>query len=89
MFVNDSFRDYIYVHFLPLTNSWVWQIPITDEITSVGVVTQKKHFASSKKELDAFFWEQRRQSRGAERGRSEKADPASPVQGGEATTATR
>ena len=56
VFVNDSFRDYIYVHFLPLTNSWVWQIPITDEITSVGVVTQKKHFASSKKELDAFFW---------------------------------
>ncbi|MEO8198912.1 MAG: tryptophan 7-halogenase, partial [Gemmatimonadota bacterium] len=21
--------DYIYVHFLPITNSWVWQIPIT------------------------------------------------------------
>jgi FADH2 O2-dependent halogenase len=49
--------DYIYVHFLPITNSWVWQIPITDTITSVGVVTQKKHFAKAKAGRDAFFWE--------------------------------
>jgi len=49
--------DYIYVHFLPLTNSWVWQIPITDTITSVGVVTQKKNFAKSKESREQFFWE--------------------------------
>src|SRR6185312_16387004 len=48
--------DYIYVHFLPITNSWVWQIPITSDITSVGVVTQKKHFAAAKNELEGFFW---------------------------------
>jgi FADH2 O2-dependent halogenase len=48
--------DYIYVHFLPITNSWVWQIPITGDITSVGVVTQKKHFAAAKSELEGFFW---------------------------------
>ncbi len=49
--------DYIYVHFLPITNSWVWQIPITDTITSVGVVTQKKHFAKDKQSREDFFWE--------------------------------
>lgn len=48
--------DYIYVHFLPISNSWVWQIPITDTITSVGVVTQKKHFAKAKSEREQFFW---------------------------------
>ena len=48
--------DYIYVHFLPISNSWVWQIPITDTITSVGVVTQKKHFAKAKSEREEFFW---------------------------------
>jgi FADH2 O2-dependent halogenase len=56
VFVDEKFGDYIYVHFLPITNSWVWQIPITSDITSIGVVTQKKHFAASKKELDDFFW---------------------------------
>jgi flavin-dependent dehydrogenase len=53
---NPRYMDYIYVHFLPLSNSWVWQIPITDTITSIGVVTQKKNFAASKTELEPFFW---------------------------------
>ena len=48
--------DYIYVHFLPITNSWVWQIPITETITSVGVVTQKRHFAKAKEAREEFFW---------------------------------
>jgi len=42
---------------LPITNSWVWQIPITDTITSIGVVTQKKNFAKSKESREEFFWE--------------------------------
>ena len=50
------YGDYIYVHFLPITNSWVWQIPITETITSVGVVTQKKNFVTAKSELEGFFW---------------------------------
>lgn len=48
--------DYIYIHFLPISNSWIWQIPITDEITSIGVVTQKKNFAGSKQDREKFFW---------------------------------
>lgn len=50
-------RDYIFVHFLPLTNSWIWQIPITGTITSVGVVTQKKHFAGARASREQFFWD--------------------------------
>lgn len=53
----EEYGDYIYVHFLPISNSWVWQIPITDQITSIGVVSQKKHFAKSKNELAKFFWD--------------------------------
>lgn len=49
--------DYIFIHFLPITDTWVWQIPITDTITSVGVVTQKKHFMAAKGDREQFFWD--------------------------------
>jgi 1H-pyrrole-2-carbonyl-[peptidyl-carrier protein] chlorinase len=52
-----SLDNYIFVHFLPLTNSWIWQIPITDRITSVGVVTQKRHVAQAKASRQQFFWD--------------------------------
>jgi 1H-pyrrole-2-carbonyl-[peptidyl-carrier protein] chlorinase len=48
--------DFIFIHFLPMHNTWVWQIPITDAITSFGVVTQKKNFAKSRKSREDFFW---------------------------------
>jgi FADH2 O2-dependent halogenase len=54
---NDKTQvDYIFIHFLPITNSWVWQIPITETITSIGVVTQKRNFAKSRKDREEFFW---------------------------------
>ena len=49
--------DYIFIHFLPVTNTWVWQIPITDSITSFGVVTQKMNFKAASASMDEFFWE--------------------------------
>ncbi|GGS05727.1 hydroxylase [Streptomyces humidus] len=49
--------DYIHVHFLPQENTWVWQIPITDTITSVGVVTQKARFKAAKDDLESYFWD--------------------------------
>jgi len=49
--------DFIFIHFLPLTDAWVWQIPITETVTSVGVVTQKQHFAAARQEWDGFFWD--------------------------------
>ena len=50
---------YIHIHFLPVTNTWVWQIPISDSpsVTSIGVVTQKKNFLGSKASREAFFWD--------------------------------
>ncbi len=51
-----AMRDYIFVHFLPMTNTWLWQIPITDTITSIGVVTQKRNFARSRATRERFFW---------------------------------
>jgi flavin-dependent dehydrogenase len=53
----DALRDYIFVHFLPVTNTWLWQIPITDAITSIGVVTQKKNFAARRESRERFFWD--------------------------------
>jgi 1H-pyrrole-2-carbonyl-[peptidyl-carrier protein] chlorinase len=49
--------DFIFIHFLPVTDTWVWQIPITDTVTSVGVVTQKKHFAAAQQNWEGFFWD--------------------------------
>lgn len=49
-------EDYIYIHFLPVTNTWVWQIPISQTVTSIGVVTQKRNFAKSKESREQFFW---------------------------------
>lgn len=53
----ELFGEYIFVHFLPVSNSWIWQIPITDRITSIGVVTQKKHFQKTRQSREQFFWE--------------------------------
>jgi len=52
----EAHKDFIFIHFLPISNTWIWQIPITDSITSIGVVTQKKNFAKSKQEREQFFW---------------------------------
>jgi len=52
----ERYGDYIYIHFLPVTNTWVWQIPITETITSIGVVSQKKNFVKSLSELEDYFW---------------------------------
>ncbi len=53
----DAQLDFIFIHFLPISNTWIWQIPITDSVTSIGVVTQKKNFAKSRQDREQFFWE--------------------------------
>jgi FADH2 O2-dependent halogenase len=54
---NKDQADYIFIHFLPVVDTWVWQIPITDTITSIGVVTQKKRLAAAKADRETFFWD--------------------------------
>jgi len=49
--------DYIHVHFLPIERGWVWQIPIYEGITSVGVVVEKEVFQRSGKDHGGFFEE--------------------------------
>ncbi|MCC2314659.1 NAD(P)/FAD-dependent oxidoreductase [Cellulomonas xiejunii] len=53
---DEGKADYIYIHFLPVTDTWVWQIPITETITSVGVVTQKESFQAFDGTREEFFW---------------------------------
>jgi FADH2 O2-dependent halogenase len=47
--------DFIHIYFLPVERGWVWQIPITEEITSVGVVAERDVFRESKLDLEAYF----------------------------------
>lgn len=54
---DPSQADNIFIHFLPIKDTWVWQIPITDRITSIGVVTQKKRFRTAGGDRDRFFWD--------------------------------
>jgi flavin-dependent dehydrogenase len=54
---NKAMAEHIYVHFLPIKDTWVWQIPITDTITSIGVVTQKKQFTAAGTDRESFFWD--------------------------------
>jgi len=57
MAYKPDMNNYIFIHFLPLTNTWVWQIPISEEVTSIGVVTQKKNFSPSREQREEFFWQ--------------------------------
>jgi ABC-type nitrate/sulfonate/bicarbonate transport system ATPase subunit/flavin-dependent dehydrogenase len=47
--------DFTHIHVLPIQRGWIWQIPIDDEITSVGVVTDGEHHVKSGEEVDQFF----------------------------------
>jgi FADH2 O2-dependent halogenase len=53
----EETRDYIHIYFLPIERGWVWQIPITRDITSIGVVVERKDFAKAKGDLKSFFYE--------------------------------
>ncbi|RKN43907.1 NAD(P)/FAD-dependent oxidoreductase [Streptomyces hoynatensis] len=55
--VDKAQADYIFIHFLPVSDTWVWQIPITDTVTSIGVVSQKKRFKEYGGDREKFFWE--------------------------------
>jgi FADH2 O2-dependent halogenase len=47
--------DFIHIYFLPINRGWVWQIPITDEITSIGVVTEKSEFKKAHGNVEEWF----------------------------------
>ena len=52
---DEETGEFIHIYFLPIEKGWVWQIPITDDVTSIGVVTEKKDFLKSGMEHEEFF----------------------------------
>lgn len=49
-------EDFIHIYFLPVERGWVWQIPISDTVTSVGVVTEKENFKEAKLGVEEYFF---------------------------------
>lgn len=47
--------DYIHIHVLPDPRTWVWLIPISKTITSVGIVTDSQGFVKGKEAPQEFF----------------------------------
>lgn len=48
-------QDNIHIHFLPTRRGWCWQIPISPEVTSVGVVTEREDFKRDGRDPGAYF----------------------------------
>jgi FADH2 O2-dependent halogenase len=51
----DKTADHIHIYFLPTERGWVWQIPITNTVTSMGVVAEKEVFKGSVMDLEGYF----------------------------------
>jgi FADH2 O2-dependent halogenase len=47
--------DDIHIYFLPVERGWVWQIPITETVTSVGVVAERDVFRRANKDHARWF----------------------------------
>jgi FADH2 O2-dependent halogenase len=47
--------DWIHLHVLPGPRAWAWQIPISEGVTSVGVVCESDAFPKAGEDLDRFF----------------------------------
>jgi len=48
-------EDYTHIYFLPDVGGWAWQAPISEDITSVGIVAAKQAFKRSGLDVDGFF----------------------------------
>ena len=47
--------EHIHIYFLPVDRGWAWQIPITDKITSIGVVAEKEVFKNDRLDIENYF----------------------------------
>lgn len=47
----------IHIHFLTVERGWAWQIPISERVTSIGVVAEKQVFQRSNRQYDEWFAE--------------------------------
>lgn len=49
-------EEFIHIYFLPVERGWAWQIPITEDVTSMGVVVEREVFQQSKLSLNDYFF---------------------------------
>jgi flavin-dependent dehydrogenase len=47
--------DFIHIYFIPVERGWVWQIPISETVTSVGVVAEREVFKQSRQRVPEYF----------------------------------
>ncbi len=47
--------EFIHIYFLPVERGWAWQIPITSEVTSMGIVAEKAVFKGGRLEPEEYF----------------------------------
>lgn len=52
---SEETGDFIHIYFLPVERGWCWQIPITDRITSMGIVAEKNVFKEARLDTEAYF----------------------------------
>src|SRR5690606_18421537 len=52
---NGPTADFIHIYFLPVERGWAWQIPITETITSVGIVAEREVFRKAQMDLETYF----------------------------------
>jgi NitT/TauT family transport system ATP-binding protein len=50
-----STANFTHIHLLPDRQGWVWQIPINEEVTSLGVVSDRGTNVASGGDVDQFF----------------------------------
>lgn len=46
---------HLHVHYLPVSRGWVWQIPISETVTSMGVVVDRDTYRQTQDELSRQF----------------------------------
>lgn len=51
----NNTEEFIHIYFLPVERGWAWQIPITDTITSMGVVAEREVFRQARLDVEAYF----------------------------------
>lgn len=47
--------DFIHIYFLPVERGWAWQIPINEDVTSIGIVAERDIFRQAGVDVDAYF----------------------------------
>ncbi len=58
--------DYIHIYFLPVERGWAWLIPISDRVSSIGVVAERDQLRQFHGDADGFFNEYVKSNRALE-----------------------